>query len=368
LIRKAEGWPMPRQLDILALEPFYGGARRAMLETVIRCSRHRWTLLKLPPRRIERRLTAAANWFAEQLTRHWAGSVDLLFTSEALNLANLNRMMPMLAKKPSVVYFHSNELPRAGADGGALELVNLNTAAAATEIWFNSSYHLETFVERASSVVTRHAELSSRNPLPHLRAKAHVMLEPIDLSAANGIPSERRPARNPRSIFVETRDVDMELLNDALERLLRRGEKFKLITIGPVEQLAVQFDRRTISEIDEEGQLLGLLEAGVFLSVKRFAPADYLAIRAMVTGCYPLLPAAGCYLEFLPGDMEDQGNYLYELSAEELSTRLSEVLDNNPQPPVAEFRQLFHPFDALAACRAFDDRLQQIVESHAADK
>jgi hypothetical protein len=359
---------MPRQLDILALEPFYGGARRAMLETVIRCSRHRWTLLKLPPRRIERRLTAAANWFAEQLTRHWAGSVDLLFCSEALNLANLNRMMPMLAAKPSVVYFHSNELPRAGADGGALELVNLSTAAAATEIWFNSAYHLETFVERATAVVTRHAELSSRNPLPHLRAKARVMLEPIDLGAANSVPAARRPVRNPRTIFVETRDVDMELLNDALERLMRRGEKFKLITTGPVQQLAEQFDRRTVSEIDEEAQMIGLLEAGVFLSVKRFAPADYLAIRAMVTGCFPLLPAAGCYLEFLPGMMADQGNYLYELSADELSHRLSEVLQDAPLTPVAEFRQLFHPFDALTACRAFDDRLQQIVELHSATK
>jgi hypothetical protein len=359
---------MPRQLDILALEPFYGGARRAMLETVIRCSRHRWTLLKLPPRRIERRLTAAANWFAEQLTRHWAGSVDLLFTSEALNLANLNRMMPMLAAKPSVVYFHSNELPRAGADGGALELVNLNTAAAATEIWFNSSYHLETFVERASAVVTRHAELSSRNPLPHLRAKARVMFEPIDLNASHAVPAAQRPARNPRTIFVETRDADMDLLNDALERLLRRGEKFKLITTGPVQQLAEQFDRRTVSEIDEPGQLIGLLESGIFLSVKRFAPGDYMAIRAMVAGCFPLLPSAGCYLEFLPGAMADQGNYLYELSAEELSRRLGEVLHDAPQPPVAEFRQLFNPFDALAACRAFDERLQQAVELHTASK
>src|SRR5438477_13123292 len=61
-------FPMSSQLDILALEPFYGGIRRSMLETVVRLSRHRWTLLKLPPRRIERRLTTAANWFSEQLS------------------------------------------------------------------------------------------------------------------------------------------------------------------------------------------------------------------------------------------------------------------------------------------------------------
>src|SRR4029078_1506273 len=99
---------MSTQLDILALEPFYGGPRRVMLESVIHCSRHRWTLLKLPPRRIERRLTAAAHWFAEQLSRHWASRCDVLFTSEAMNLADLYRLVPALLKQPSVVYFHSN--------------------------------------------------------------------------------------------------------------------------------------------------------------------------------------------------------------------------------------------------------------------
>src|SRR5688572_27065486 len=109
---------MSTQLDILALEPFFGGVRRLMLETMMRCSRHRWTLLKLPPRRIERRLQAAAHWFAEQLSRHWVGRVDVLFTSEALNLADFYRRVPALARKPSVVYFHNNQLPDPAAGLG----------------------------------------------------------------------------------------------------------------------------------------------------------------------------------------------------------------------------------------------------------
>src|SRR5438132_301969 len=139
---------MSSQLDILALEPFFGGARRDMLETVIRASRHRWTLLKLPPRRIERRLTAAAHWFAEQLTRHWVGRVDILFTSEALNLADFFRLMPSLLKKPAVVYFHSNQLPaQDDISANPLDIVNLNTAAAAHETWFNSLFHVQDFLE-----------------------------------------------------------------------------------------------------------------------------------------------------------------------------------------------------------------------------
>ena len=49
-----------RQLDILALEPFYGGVRKAVVEAVTRYSRHRWKVLKLPARKMERRLAVAA--------------------------------------------------------------------------------------------------------------------------------------------------------------------------------------------------------------------------------------------------------------------------------------------------------------------
>src|SRR5688500_10918615 len=109
-----------------------------MLEVLIRCSRHRWTLLKLPPRRLERRLSAAAQWFAEQLSRHGVGRVDLVFASDALNLSDLLRLVPELSDKPAIVYFHENQLPMPGQTGRVPnELVNLNTASAATEIWFN---------------------------------------------------------------------------------------------------------------------------------------------------------------------------------------------------------------------------------------
>src|SRR3954452_1075881 len=163
---------MSRQLDILALEPFFGGGRRNMLETLIHYSRHRWTVLKLPPRRIERRLIAAAHWFSEQLTRHWVGRVDVLFTSEALNLFDFLRMMPGLRKKPAVVYFHSNQLPEVAAKvDGPLDIVNLNSAASAREIWFNSVYHLKSFLSKASAFIERHPELAGRNPLPELVEK-----------------------------------------------------------------------------------------------------------------------------------------------------------------------------------------------------
>jgi hypothetical protein len=355
---------MSSQLDILALEPFYGGVRRAMLETVMRCSRHRWTLLKLPPRRMERRLTAAAHWFAEQLSRHWAGKVDLLFTSEALNLADLIRLLPYLDDKPSVVYFHSNQLP--DPDGGenqaANELVNLNTAQAAMELWFNSEFHINLFAYRAAAIVERHAELSSRNPVPEMLAKSRVMFPPFDLHLASAIQMSSPVQREPRTIFVNTRDANMELLNLGLTTLSLRGERFKLLTVGPLEKLSGSFARAPIDENDDYGQTAALLRADVFLSTQRWAPVDIHAVRALTAGCWPILPEDGVYPEIIPKKLRK--TCLYDGTADSLASRVQDVWHLHPEEDgaaEAAFMDAIKGFDAIAACKAMDERLSVLA-------
>src|SRR5579864_7115424 len=309
---------MRSQLDILALEPFYGGVRRAMLNAVMRCSRHRWTLLKLPPRRMERRLSAAANWFAEQLSRHFSGHIDVLFTSEAMNLANLYRLVPDLAARPSVVYFHDNHLPEVHqTTEGPFDLVNLNTATAATQIWFNSEYHLKSFLARGGALVARHPELASRDPMAAIAAKAHLVPPPMDLGAVSEVRGSSSIARRDDTIFVETRDADVQLLNAALDLLHGPGREFKLITVGPVEMLSDDWQRKTVRETDEVGQVLGMLESRVLLSVKPAATSDYLCVRGALAGCRIVAPHTGTYPELIPEPMRE--TCLYEPDAPALS-------------------------------------------------
>jgi hypothetical protein len=349
------------QLDILALEPFYGGIRRAMLEAIIRGSRHRWTLLKLPPRRIERRLAAAAHWFAEQLSRHWVGNLDVLFTSEALNLSDLYRLMPGLLKKPSVVYFHSDQLPDPAATSQTpLDLVNLNTAAAATEIWFNSMFHLRSFLARAGALVKKHPELASHSPMQELTTKAQIYQPPVDLSALHALAPGLKGQRNKRTIFVETRDADVGLLNAAFATLERRGEKFKLYTVGNLDGLDPEVPRTALPENDDTLQARAMLESGVFLSVKHDAPSDHYAVRALAAGCWPLMPNSGVYRELIPEGMHS--SCLYENRPDLLASRLQDVFHLD-QMSGNEAQQLLilRRFDPVVACRSMDERLSELA-------
>jgi hypothetical protein len=357
------------QLDILALEPFFGGARRAMLETLVRCSRHRWTLLKLPPRRIERRLSVAANWFGEQLTRHWVGRVDLLFTSEAMNLANLFQLLPALTDKPSVVYFHENQLPDVNTNTDApLDLVNLNTADAATEIWFNSEWHRRTFFARVKALVDRHRELSADDPVSKLKRKSSVMPPPIDWSAVTEAMGAK-VERDGTALFVETRDAEVGLLKKALSILRGRKEKFRLITVGPLDGLVANGDGvagRSVSETDEAGQARGLCEAGVFVSVKPEAASDRFVVRGLAAGCRPVLPASGFYPELLPPAL--QRSCLYEPSPVDLANHLQAAISPfQTATRKDELRNTLAPFDPAAACRRFDERFEELVWVRAVD-
>lgn len=352
---------MPRQLDILALEPFYGGIRRAMLEAVMRCSRHRWTLLKLPPRRIERRLAAAANWFAEHLIRHFSGRIDVLFTSEAMNLANLVRLVPDMGRRPSVVYFHENHLPDImSRQEGPFDLVNLNTASAASEVWFNSEHHQRLFFKRATSLVARHPELSAHDPLRAIGAKSHVIPPALDLWIADNVRADHEAVRQADAIFVETRDGDLRLLNDAMELLTRNGRKVRLVTVGPVHELSDQWERRTIKEPDEPAQVLGMLESNVLLSVKPAPHSDYLFIRGMLAGCQPVVPAGGIYPELIPESLHR--TCLYRPEPQALAAKLTAALDTRGWPlQQPDWRRVFARFDAMAVCRQIDERLDQLM-------
>lgn len=354
---------MGTQLDILCLEPFYGGIRRIMLETMIKCSRHKWTLLKLPPRRIERRLSAASVWFAELLSRHFTGNLDLLFTSEALNLADLYRLHPELIKKPSVVYFHNNQLPAEDGREGPLDLVNLNTAMAATEIWFNSLYHLRIFLARATAVVNRHHEIAGRNPVADLAAKAHLMAPPVDMKIVTDTGANEVIYRDKRNIFLETRDADLKLLNTTFGMLERRGEGFHVMTVGPVDGLHADIKRTALSETDELAQVRAMLASGIFLSSKVGAPFDHLAVRALKAGCWALCPQDGVYSELMPEMLHSP--CLYDYSPDTLAGRMQDVwhLDHLHNYEYA-LNELLHKFDPAVACRAMDDRLEELVIAH----
>jgi hypothetical protein len=355
---------LARQLDILALEPFFGGIRRSMLETLVRTSRHRWTLLTLPPRRMERRLAAAAYWFSEQIARTGVGPIDLLFTCDALNLADLYRLCPTVVDHPSVVYFHCNRLPDPAHfdPDSVLDLTQLTSATAASQIWFNSQYHARSFIQAVEGLVAGHEELQSRSPVQDLRAKLVQVSPPVDLGWAHELAARLALDRDPNALFVETHDADLDLLNAALLQLHRQKHPIKLLVSGPVDRLTDCFPRTVIAETDVPGQVRAILSAGAFVSCKINAPFDENAVRAMALGCRPVLPHTGVYPELVPHNLHSE--ILYDLSADALAAHIHEAMYLLSMYRIDELSARLNSFNAITACALIDERLDALASQH----
>ena len=353
---------MPTHLDILAIEPFYGGARRQMLQTMMRLSRHHWTLLKLPARRVERRLAASARWFAELVGRLEMARVDLLFTSEMMNLTELQRMVPRLGRRPSIVYFHDNQTPLLEQETtGPLDLINLNNAMASTEIWFNSQYHQDNFLHKTSVMVGRIPEIAGSSPVMELRGKSRVIPPPVDLgrivAASNTGPLVYRDAR---TLFVDLRDADVNLLLEVLWRLETRGEHFNLITVGADKDLPRGLRRTKLHERDEIGQYRAMREASIYLGLRYGATTDELIVPALSAECWPVVPDAGLYAELVPPMLHM--SCLHDGSAESMVAR---ILDSwyvdRPLGYETEQQDIVARRDAIDSCHMIDDLLEEVA-------
>ena len=337
-----------------------------MLETLIRFSRHRWTVLKLPPRRMERRLVAAAHWFGEQLSLHWVGRVDLLFASDALNLADLYRFVPALSGKPSVAYFHLNHLPPDGEiaqetddlpSATAAVIANISTAAAANELWFNSAFHQKCFLERATTFLEKHSQTFARSPLSDLPRKTRVMVPPTDMHLPD---RSETPQRDQRTLFVDTRDADVQLLNDGLEELLRRNEEFKLYVSGPDIGLSKNLGHASVSDKDPGAMMEAMRSSAIAVSGRIEANWDQPMMLALAAGCWPVVPASGVYLEIIPKPLSER--CLYESTPQGIAATIQDywelLLPDNHAQMIATMLKRYNP---IAAAKAMDDRFSELA-------
>ena len=389
---------MLAELDILAIEPFYGGQRKAMLETLIRGSGHRWTLLKLPPRRIERRLVSAAQWFSEHLNLHWVANVDLIFASDALNLADLYRLIPTFAGKPSVVYFHDNQLPVVGSaldfpaadeseQGGQPVqtaqpvgptpvpvqpeappiipaarpvLANLSSAATAQELWFNSACHMQTFLDRTRYLLEQQNKDFSRNPLSELAEKSKVMPPPTDLHLAQHVQTASSVQRDKRTLFIDTRDADCRMLNQALATLATRNEKFQLITVGPAIGLSDQWKRAIVPENNDFAIVQGMLKSGIYISARSDLYWDGRLLTALSAGCWPIVPTFGVYPELIPKELEER--CLYDGTPGHLAFTIQDFWELQlPEGHREAIESIMRPHQAEDVIAAMDQRMVELA-------
>ncbi|MFH1372882.1 MAG: DUF3524 domain-containing protein [bacterium] len=329
-------------MHILALEPFYGGSHQVFLDSWIERSEHQWTLLTLPATKWKWLMRHSAATFAEEVERRWNQGErwDLVFCTDMLNLAEFRGLADReVARLPSVIYFHENQFTypvrREHERDFHFAMTNLTSALAADQVWFNSAYHRDDFLEAAGVFLKRMPDRQLPGAIAAIRAKTQVHPPGI-------VPFPPRQRRDPGPLRIVwsarwEHDKGPDVFFAAVQMLAESGCDFRLSVLGeqfaeipPVfeqarRQLRLQIAHWGYVESGDEYREI-LTHSDVVVSTAGHEFFGIAIVEAMAAGAYPLLPSRLSYPELLSGDDQvDPTGFLYDGSAEQLTARLRQL-------------------------------------------
>ena len=325
-------------MNILALEPYYGGSHRAFLDDWAARSRHFWTLRTLPATKWKWRMRHAPYTMARQVSGLEGGpGWDLLFASDMLNLAEFRGLAPKSVRGlPALLYFHENQITYPVEYDQERDhhfgFSNMNAALSADRVWFNSAFHLESFLSGLQALLRRMPDHRCPEAAERIREKSRVRPPGIVSFPARGV---RKPG--PMRILWAARwehEKRPDVFFEALARLAAKNVDFRIAVLGggnaspivpAMDQGRLRFADRLLrwGYLDRTEYQEALLEADVVVST---AEHDFFGIgvaEAIAAGAYPMLPDRLAYPEILQdaGD-EARRRFLYPGGAGDLAGAL----------------------------------------------
>ena len=346
-------------LDILFLEPFYGGSHREFADGLVQHSRHRIDLHTLPARFWRWRMRGAALHFARAVAR--PAAFDLLLVTDLMNVADLRAVWGAECP-PIILYVHENQLSYPKPEGEQRDFqfafTDIASALAADVMVFNSRYHRDAYFAALPEVLRRMPEYEPAWIPEALAAKARVLYPGCRLPAPSGEPvlgggaADRQlsgsdvaeaGAGAPLVIWNHRWEFDKQpaVFFAALRKVQRAGVAFEVALLGesaqyvPKEFMAA---REWLGErVVQYGYLPGreayldwLDRGSVVVSTAIQENFGISVVEAAAAGCHPLLPNRLAYPEVIPSAYHDA--CLYD-DDEALADRLIALLSSPPVEP-----------------------------------
>ncbi|MGB4441494.1 MAG: DUF3524 domain-containing protein [Coriobacteriia bacterium] len=349
------------QLRVLALEPYYGGSHRAVLDGLVERLDplgYAFDLLTLPARKWKWRMRGSAITMAEEARALHAGGArwDLVYASTFVNLAEFVALAAdAVAGVPRIVYFHENQLlyPNRHTAGWDYQfaLTNITSALAADVCLFNTRYNLEGFLAEIPGFLREFPDHRPAGVPERIAARSRVLPPPFDPAPFAAAPVTR--GLRPRIVWPHRWEHDKapEAFFAAVGALAAEGLDFEvavagqsfLETEGPMAETAgVLGDRLVHLGEPESREAYARLLASADVAVST-ADNEFFGL-AMLEACYagatPLVPDRLAYPELYPAECRYG-------SPEELVARLRAHVVDRPAP--GAYRGLAEPFtfDAL---------------------
>ena len=333
-------------MNILFLEPYYGGSHKAFVDSWKRNSEHAITLFDLPPYKWRWRMRHSAVTFANEINKILKTGIkfDAIICSGMLDLATFIGLAPSQVKTiPTVLYMHENQLTYPVPEGGKRDsdavFKQITSCLAASEIWWNSKYNLDSFLTALPKYLKRMPDFKMLDSVEEIRKKSRVMYLGISQVELKRPISEQNSTKQSNSAPVTItwaarweHDKNPEEFFNALSLVKENGIKFKLNVIGeqfrtypPIFDTAKsQFKSEIlnwgyIKSRDDYIQTLKSTDIIVSTAIHEFFGISVL--EGVSAGAFPILPKRLAYPELFRNN-----DFFYNQTYEELAKKLINII------------------------------------------
>ena len=304
----------------ILIEPYYGGSHRHLVDGLLARLPFPCRLWTLPARKWKWRMRGAALHFAERWRAERPDAAGI-FTSSMLDAAALRGLLPQEARiLPMHIYYHENQLryPVRVKDKRDFHYAwtNIQSAAAADLLLWNSAYNRDSFLEELPAFMKRLPDARIGGLDESIRAKSSILPVPLDLTDLARRSRERGAEGGACRLLWNHRwehDKGPELFFDAVLALAAEGLDFELSVLGEsFQEVPDVFPRAREalagrvrhwafleSRVDYEEELLS---ADIVVSTARHEFQGLSVLEAAAAGAKPLVPDDLAYPEIWPED------------------------------------------------------------------
>ena len=332
-------------LNILFIEPFYGGSHKAFADGLSSHSQHNFTLFTLPARYWKWRMRGAALEVARAIPH--PQKFDLVYAASMLSLADLKALWGA-ACPPLIAYYHENQLNYPLSEGETRDFhygfTDITTGLAADSLIFNSHYHRNTFFNELPYFIRHMPDTKPLWVVDALLPKSTVLYPGIEASTDPDTAASLKPVlRTAHQASMEPlilwnhrweHDKNPESFFNVLFSLSEGRIPFRVAIAGEqFTRYPAVFDQakqRLADKIEHFGYLKNrteyaqlLVQADIVISTAYQENFGLSIVEAAAAGCFPLLPERLSYPEIIPQNYHSL--CLYKDDAD-LENRLGELL------------------------------------------
>jgi len=327
---------------ILVLEPFYGGSHRAFLDQWNANCDLDFTILGLPDKFWRWRTRHAAIYFADKLNSFQEKELnfDLIFCSSMLNLPEFIGLAPKSIRNlATVVYFHENQLiypiHNANQRDQNTILVNFKSALAAEQVWFNSAYNRDTFLNQLPEFFERMPDNKPLAAIETIRQKSNIFPPGIETPKKQNITNNSpkhilwaarwEADKNPKDFFQALRLLRKNKIDFSLSVIGEKASRIPDSFANAKKEFSDQIVNWGYADSREE-YLNILADADIIVSTAIHEFFGISVVEAIAAGAYPLLPKRLAYPEVLAlAEHPERESFFYEETADDLAKKLVEL-------------------------------------------